>query len=72
VEVDRRNTARRTEIVQAVLDEIVHGGVSVVTVDRLQESVQVPSEVAKRIVDRLVSAGLLTEAGRGVWVRVPL
>ena len=41
-----------------------------VTIDGLRDSLQVSPEAASRIVERLVSAGLLIEASRGVWTRV--
>jgi hypothetical protein len=65
---DRRDTARRAELVRAVL-EVVHGRAPVITVDYLQASLQISPEAASRILERLVSAGLLVESGPGVWVR---
>jgi hypothetical protein len=56
--------------VRTVLEEIVHGGAPFVTISGLQTSLQVSSDAASRIVERLVSAGLLVEAGSGVWTRV--
>jgi Mn-dependent DtxR family transcriptional regulator len=70
VEANRRDTTRRAEVVRTVLEEIVHGGAPFVTIDGLQTSLQVSPEAATRIVQRLVSAGLLTQAGQGVWTRV--
>jgi hypothetical protein len=70
VELNRRNTTRRAEVVRTVLEEIVHGGAPFVTVEGLCTSLHVTPEAATRIVDRLVSAGLLAEAGNGVWARV--
>ncbi|HLG58870.1 MAG TPA: hypothetical protein VI485_26225 [Vicinamibacterales bacterium] len=67
---DRRNTARRAEVVRTVLEEIVHTSVPVITVDSLQDSLQVSPEAATRIVQRLVSAGLLVETQAGTWVKV--
>ena len=67
---DRRNTARRAEVVRTVLEEIVHTSVPVITVDALQDSLQVSPEAATRIVQRLVSAGLLVETQAGTWVKV--
>ena len=65
---DRRDTTRRAELVRAVL-EVVHGQAPVITVDYLQASLQISPEAASRILERLVSAGLLVESGPGVWVR---
>jgi len=70
VELNRRDTARRAEVVRTVLEEIVHGGAPFVTIDGLRDSLQVSPEAASRIVDRLVSAGVLVETASGVWTRV--
>jgi hypothetical protein len=70
VELNRRDTTRRAEVVRTVLEEIVHGGAPFVTIDGLRDSLQVSSEAATRIVERLVSAGVLVSAGEGVWTRV--
>jgi DNA-binding Lrp family transcriptional regulator len=70
VELNRRDTTRRAEVVRTVLEEIVHGGAPLVTIDGLRDSLQLSPEAATRIVERLVSAGVLVEAGQGVWTRV--
>jgi DNA-binding Lrp family transcriptional regulator len=70
VDLNRRDTTRRAEVVRTVLEEIVHGGAPFVTIDGLRDSLQVSPEAATRIVERLVSAGVLVEAGPGVWTRV--
>jgi len=70
VELNRRDTTRRAEVVRTVLEEIVHGGTPVITIDGLRDSLHVSPEAASRIVDRLVSAGLLVEIQSGVWTRV--
>ena len=70
METNRRDTTRRAEVVRTVLEEIVHGGAPFVTIDGLRRSLRVSPEAASRIVERLVSAGLLVEASRGVWTRV--
>jgi DNA-binding Lrp family transcriptional regulator len=70
VELNRRDTTRRAEVVRTVLEEIVHGGAPFVTIEGIQDSLQVSPEAASRIVDRLVSAGVLVETGEGVWTRV--
>jgi DNA-binding MarR family transcriptional regulator len=67
---DRRDTARRAEVVRSVLEEIVHNAVPVITVGSLQDSLQLSPEAATRIVQRLVSAGLLVETQAGTWTRV--
>jgi DNA-binding Lrp family transcriptional regulator len=70
VELNRRDTTRRAEVVRTVLEEIVHGGIPFVTIAGLRDSLQVSPEAATRIVERLVSAGVLIETGEGVWTRV--
>jgi DNA-binding Lrp family transcriptional regulator len=70
VELNRRDTTRRAEVVRTVLEEIVHGGAPFVTIEGIRDSLQVSPEAASRIVDRLVSAGVLVETGEGVWTRV--
>jgi hypothetical protein len=67
---DRRDHARRAEVVRSVIEEIVHNGVPVLTIRDIEESLQVSSDAAARIVDRLVSAGLLVQAREGTWVKV--
>ena len=68
--LDRRDTARRAEVVRSVIEEIVHNGMPVLTIRDIEDSLQVSSEAAARIVERLVSAGLLVEAREGTWVKV--
>ena len=70
MEPNRRDTTRRAEVVRTVLEEIVHGGAPFITIEGLRDSLQVSPEAATRIVERLVSAGVLVEAGQGVWTRV--
>ena len=70
MELNRRDTTRRAEVVRTVLEEIVQGGAPFVTIDGLRYSLQVSPEAATRIVERLVSAGVLVSAGHGVWARV--
>lgn len=70
MDLDRRDTTRRAEVVRTVLEEIVHGGAPLITVDGLRDSLHVSPDAATRIVDRLVSAGLLVEVRSGVWTKV--
>jgi Mn-dependent DtxR family transcriptional regulator len=70
VEVDRRDTARRAEVVRTVLEEIVHNSVPFITVETITKSMHVSTEAATRIIERLVSAGLLVEARAGIWIRI--
>lgn len=70
MEVNRRDTTRRAQIVRTVLDEIVHGASPVITIESLRSALGISPETAERIVDRLVSAGVLAKARTGVWVRI--
>ena len=70
METDRRDTARRAEVVRSVLEEIVHNSVPFITVETISKSLHVSSDAAGRIIERLVSAGLLIETREGIWVRV--
>jgi predicted transcriptional regulator len=70
VETDRRDTNRRAEVVRSVLEEIVHNSVPFITVETITKSLHVSSDAASRIIERLVSAGLLIETREGIWVRV--
>ena len=69
---DRRNATRRAKVVRAVIDEIVHNAVPVLTIRDIESSLHVSSDAAARIVENLVSAGLLVEAREGTWVKVSL
>ena len=64
---NRRDVTRRAELVRTVGEIIVRGRVSVVTVDGLTECLQIPPAAAARIIEQLVSAGVLVETRRGVW-----
>ena len=69
---DRRNATRRAKVVRAVIDEIVHNAVPVLTIRDIESSLHVSPDAAARIVENLVSAGLLVEAREGTWVKVSL
>jgi predicted transcriptional regulator of viral defense system len=68
---DRRETGRRLEVIRSVVSHIVQNPHSMVTLKGVQHSLGVPPDAAHRIVERLVSAGIVEEVERGVWVRVP-
>jgi len=70
VEVDRRDTARRADVVRSVLEEIVHNSVPFITIETITKSMHVSTDTATRIIERLVSAGLLVETRAGIWIRV--
>jgi len=67
---DRRDTARRAEVVRSVIEEIVHNGEPVLTIRDIETSLQVSPDAAARIVENLVNAGLLVQAREGTWVKV--
>lgn len=67
--MDRRDTTRRAELVRTIVSSVVRNPHAVVTLDSLQEELHVPPTVARRIVERLVSSGLVREVREGVWAR---
>lgn len=69
--IERRETARRAEVVRAVVDHVVHKRDTTVTLEGLQDSLHIPADAAERIVGRLVSAGIVREVNDGVWCRLP-
>jgi DNA-binding IclR family transcriptional regulator len=69
---ERRNLTHRAAIVQRVIDGIVQNPSVTLTVTTLQQWLGVPAEAAQRILQRLVSSGLVREVQRGVWARAAL
>jgi DNA-binding IclR family transcriptional regulator len=69
--IDRRQRGRRADVVRAVVTHIVQNANTTVTLEDLQTALQVPPEAATRIVERLVSAGVVRQVKPGVWMRVP-
>jgi hypothetical protein len=69
---ERRNIRTRAAIVQRVIDGIVHNPSVTITVHTLQQWLGVPSDAARRIVERLIASGLLKEVQKGVWARAAL
>lgn len=67
--MERRDIARRAELVRWVVSEIVQNPGIQITTAMLAQWLQVSSDVAQRILDRLVEAGLLSESHSGVWTR---
>lgn len=67
--MDRRDTARRAELVRSIVAGVVRNPYAVVTRESLQHWLHVPRAVAERILDRLVSSGLIREVDAGVWAR---
>jgi len=67
--MERRDLEKRAELVRWVVAQIVQNPGVQVTTDTMSQWLQVRDEVAERIVDHLVDAGLLREVRRGVWMR---
>jgi DNA-binding IscR family transcriptional regulator len=67
--MDRRNIARRAELVRSIVAGVVRNPYAVITSDSLQQWLHVPRAVAERILTRLVSSGLIHEVSAGVWAR---
>jgi hypothetical protein len=66
---ERRNVRARAAIVQRVIDSVVQNPSVTLSVNTLQGWVGVPMEAAQRILDRLVTSGLVREVQRGVFAR---
>jgi hypothetical protein len=66
---ERRDKTRRAEVVRAVINRVVQNPSVTLTVDTLQQWLQVPMDAAERILTRLVDSGLMREVRRGEWVR---
>jgi hypothetical protein len=69
--MERRDLEKRAELVRWVVAQIVQNPGVQVTTDTMSKWLDVRDEVAERIVDHLVEAGLLREIRRGVWMRTP-
>lgn len=67
--MERRDLERREEISRTLTRAVIQDGYSAITLDLLRDSFHVPLEAAERIVSRLVRAGLMVDAGHGVWLR---
>jgi ribosomal protein S25 len=69
--MDRRDKARRAELVRSVVAGVVQNPYAVITRQSLQQWLHIPGNVAERILQRLASSGLIREVQAGVWQRVP-
>ena len=67
--MERRNVRHRAAIVQRVIDSVVQNPSVTLTLTTLQQWLGVPSETAERILQRLISSGLIKEVQKGVWAR---
>jgi predicted ArsR family transcriptional regulator len=70
VVIDRRDNRRRMDVIRLVVDEIVHNPESRLTIQNLKDSLDIPDDAARRIMDNLVKAGLMYEVRPGVWTRM--
>lgn len=67
--MDRRDTTQRAELVRSIVAGVVRNPYAVVTRESLEHWLHVSRCVADRILNRLVSSGLLREIRAGVWAR---
>ena len=70
--IERRERGRRAEVVRAVVDHVVHKTETTVTLQGLQEFLEVPSDAARRILSSLENAGIVRKVHEDMWTRVPL
>ena len=66
---ERRNIKHRAATVQRVIEGVVHNPSVTLTVNTVQQWLNVPTEAAERILHRLASSGLVKEVQSGTWVR---
>jgi len=67
--MDRRDIARRAELVRSIVAGVVRNPYAVITSESLEHWLHIPRTVAERILNRLVSSGLMQEVSAGVWAR---
>ena len=66
---ERRNIRTRSALVQRVIDSVVQNPSVTLSVNTLQQWLDVPLDAAQRILQRLASSGLVQEVQRGVWAQ---
>jgi predicted transcriptional regulator len=66
---ERRNITARAAVVQRVINGVVQNPSVTLTVDTLQQWLNIPVDAAERILNRLASSGLVREVQKGVWAR---
>ena len=69
--VDRRNYARRGEVIDRIVSRVVRNPRARFTLARFRAMLGVPEDAARRILGCLTSTGLLVEVERGIWARSP-
>ena len=66
---ERRNIKHRAAILQRVINGIIQNPSVTLTVNTVQQWLNVPREAAERILHRLASSGLVKEVQKGTWAR---
>jgi hypothetical protein len=66
---DRRNHARRGEVVDCIVRRVVRNPSARFTFQRFRTMLGVPEDAARRILGCLTSTGLVVEVERGIWAR---
>ena len=69
VTVDRRDYARRGQVIDRIVRRVVRNPSARFTFRRFRTMLGVPDEAARRILGCLTSTGLLVEVERGIWAR---
>ena len=69
---ERRNIRERSSVTWRLINGIMENPSLTLTVHTLQAWLQVPHSAAERILDNLVSSGVVREIQHGVWVPKPL
>ena len=67
--VERRNYARRGEVIDRIVSRVVRNPRARFTFRRFRAMLGVPDEAAHRILACLTSTGLVVEAEPGIWAR---
>ena len=65
---ERRNLRERGAKVQRLVQGVIQNPSVTLTVDTLCEWLSVPAEAAERILQRLISSGVVREVQRGMFV----
>jgi Fic family protein len=69
VQKERRNRTNRAAVFERILSDVVDNPAASFTFRSFQELLGVPEAAARRILETLVTAGLMAEVERGVWAR---
>ena len=66
---ERRKISARAAVVQRVINGVVKNPSVTLTAETLRRWLNIPSDAAERILERLASSGLVREVEKGVWAR---